>query len=302
MANIDGRQDGDLSEEFQSFIQVMSQKGIYPDAEFKAAVNGQSNVLEVTRVINKALAEVEMAIQSSKCEITGVKHWVFTSTTIDDDNDQVEVEPNHDQDTDQEGDCLLFTKGKLELLKMITSVILSRNDNNCISKNDCINLVSSIKTKLSRSSVDKFIKHMINESWLFYLDGNVYLGVRGIVELMSYLKSENPNLKNCQLCKQTVVFGQLCQKCDKKMHMYCLAKYFKISGKHQCPGCGHSLQVNNQFMARYSNDDDDLEDPSMQSSQSTQSSQQHRFSQSQEPTPTPRPSTSRRNRRRRIDD
>ncbi|XP_074096038.1 SMC5-SMC6 complex component Non-SMC element 1 isoform X3 [Cotesia typhae] len=268
MANIDGRQDGDLSEEFQSFIQVMSQKGIYPDAEFKAAVNGitgQSNVLEVTRVINKALAEVEMAIQSSKCEITGVKHWVFTSTTIDDDNDQVEVEPNHDQDTDQEGDCLLFTKGKLELLKMITSVILSRNDNNCISKNDCINLVSSIKTKLSRSSVDKFIKHMINESWLFYL-------------------------------------GQLCQKCDKKMHMYCLAKYFKISGKHQCPGCGHSLQVNNQFMARYSNDDDDLEDPSMQSSQSTQSSQQHRFSQSQEPTPTPRPSTSRRNRRRRIDD
>lgn len=43
-----------------------------------------------------------MAIQSSKCEITGVKHWVFTSTTIDHDNDQVEVEPNHDQDTDQE--------------------------------------------------------------------------------------------------------------------------------------------------------------------------------------------------------
>lgn len=40
MANIGGRQDGDLSEEFQSFIQVMSQKGIYPDAEFKAAVGG----------------------------------------------------------------------------------------------------------------------------------------------------------------------------------------------------------------------------------------------------------------------
>lgn len=75
--------------------------------------------------------------------------------------------------------------------------------------------------------------------------------------------------------------------------MYCLVKYLKISGKHQCPSCGHSLPVNNKFMARYSNDDDDLEDPSIQSSQ-------HRFSQSQEPTPGP--STSRRNRRRRIDD
>ncbi|XP_044581837.1 non-structural maintenance of chromosomes element 1 homolog isoform X2 [Cotesia glomerata] len=296
MANIGGRQDGDLPEEFQSFIQVMSQKGIYPDAEFKAAIGcitGHRNVTEVTRDLNKALAEVEMTIQSSKCEITGVKHWVFASTTIDDDNDQVEVEPNHDEDTDQERDGLLFTKGKLELLKMIISVILSRNDNNCISKNDCINLVSSIKTKLSRSSVDKFIKQMIDGRWLFYLDGNVYLGVRGIVELMPYLKSENPNLKTCQLCKQTVIFGQLCQKCDKKMHIYCLAKYFKISGKHQCPGCGHNLQVNNQFMARYSNDDDDLEDPSIQSSQ-------FRVSQSQEPTPGP--STSRRSRRRRIED
>ncbi|XP_057339771.1 non-structural maintenance of chromosomes element 1 homolog [Microplitis mediator] len=273
-----------LHEEYQSFIQLFSQKGIFSDAEMKevvAKIIGDDNLSAVIQTLNNALNQVEQKIQPSTCELSGKKYWMLVSTVIDDSDDEVEVEAEDDDDSDDER--LWFSRAKLELLKLICHEIIT-SDSSCISTNDCLNLVTHMENKLSRGDADKFLKQIIKGSWLYSSEGNMYLGVRSITELMPYFKSNHPDLKSCHLCKQTVFYGKKCQSCDKKMHVYCLSNFIKINGKNECPHCNHILG----------------EQPMTQNSTQPDRHRQNETANGNHE-PTPGPST-RRRRRRHIDD
>lgn len=170
-----------------------------------------------------------MLIKTVICELTGDVYWAVTATTLQDINNfQVE-----------------FSRAQLELLRKIFSEIITAPDS-CISSTACLNLCSFLDTKMLKIDAKEFLDNIVKRKWLFLKDGQYYVGVRSIAELMPYFKATYENsLHTCNLCEEIVLFGKRCTHCDTVMHITCLKKYTKAMNSSKCATCENHIEVDN---------------------------------------------------------
>ncbi|XP_012284024.1 non-structural maintenance of chromosomes element 1 homolog [Orussus abietinus] len=175
--------------------------------------------------INKELQRLSLVIKSANCEHTGEKYWILTNAVQDDmTRYQMELPAN-----------------QLELIKKVLHKIVTSPDS-CASSIDCLNFCPSLKQSMSKHDGDAFLKDMIAQRWLFSKEGSYYIGVRSIVELITYLKTLNDGpLNTCCLCRQIIFYGKRCNNCETIMHQFCLADYEKVQGSLKCPNCSQRM-------------------------------------------------------------
>lgn len=177
--------------------------------------------------INEQLQPLNMLIKRCECEITGQLYWVFISTVLD------EVTRFQDE----------FSKEQLALLRNIFSEIIT-SPNGFIPSTLCLNLCSLSDVKMSKGAAEEFLHIVVYRKWLAYQNGNYFMGVRSITELMPYFRATyESNLSNCCLCKQVIFHGERCNSCQSLLHLHCLRRYATVHTSVTCPTC-HSVFPN----------------------------------------------------------
>ncbi|XP_031832193.1 SMC5-SMC6 complex component Non-SMC element 1 [Nomia melanderi] len=205
-------------------LQTIMHEGLLNENKAKDLVIKLFNDDKVSLVINhinEQLQPLNMLIKRAQCEITGEFYWVFVSTVLD------EVTRFQEE----------FSKAQLALLRNIFSEIIT-SSNGCAPSIFCLNLCSLSDVKMSITEAEEFLNDIVNRKWLAYKNGNYYIGVRSITELMPYFRAtyEN-NLSTCCLCKQVIFHGERCNNCQNLLHLHCLKRYAMIYNPVTCPTC-----------------------------------------------------------------
>lgn len=94
---------------------------------------------------------------------------------------------------------------------------------------------------VSAREAETTIKLLVNDGWLHENEGKISTGIRTIIELKSYLKS-NFELEGdeCFVCNQIVTKGEKCVnvECKARLHFSCSNRRFQISNiTPRCPVC-----------------------------------------------------------------
>ncbi|XP_047352030.1 non-structural maintenance of chromosomes element 1 homolog isoform X1 [Vespa velutina] len=218
------------SESHKIFLQAIMQEGILQDEDSKELIItlfGNEEVKNIIYEINSKLQPLNMMIKTVICEITGDTYWAVTSTILQDISSfQVQ-----------------FSRAQLELLRKIFSEIIT-STNGCVSSTICLNLCSSLDTKLLKIDATEFLDYIVDKKWLTLKNGQYYIGVRSIAELMPYFKETYDNsLHICNLCKEVIFFGQRCIHCEAMMHIICLKRYAEVMHPLQCATCKNHIEV-----------------------------------------------------------
>lgn len=167
----------------------------------------------------------------------------------------------------------MYRPGELELFKSIVSTLMTSEE--CyIGRTAAINLVTDIpfdtpKARVSLSEAEELIDRWIRDRvFTMTSDENKFtFGVRGILELTAYLRSQFPDYcRDCILCKNICVLGESCDSCDERAHSRCLNTYYTTASSEKFPVCGHrrsfthALEKRTTMAAQSSTDDDTEED------------------------------------------
>lgn len=172
-----------------------------------------------------------MLIKTVTCEVAGDTYWALTSTTLQDLNTfQIE-----------------FSKDQLALLRKIFSEIITSDG--FISSTACLNFCSLLDTKLLKIDANEFLDDVVKRKWLFLKNGQYYMGVRSIAELMPYFKATyEDSLQSCSICKEIIFFGKKCTHCETIMHLACLKKYAKVTRSCRCATCANHIEMDDDIV------------------------------------------------------
>lgn len=98
---------------------------------------------------------------------------------------------------------------------------------------------------LSKQNAEALLDTLFNEGWMVERKGRISLGLRGLIELEGYLKSEYEGLESCELCKELVTIDSI--KCEGEtclavMHQFCFQTYFERVKDKNCLLCKQKFQ------------------------------------------------------------
>ncbi|XP_011498260.1 PREDICTED: non-structural maintenance of chromosomes element 1 homolog [Ceratosolen solmsi marchali] len=220
----------DYDDRHRTFLQAVIQSGVILDQDAVVLCvkifDEKIDISAIAARINDKLERLAMSMKAGICELTGNKYWSVVSTTHE---ETVKIPTE-------------LTQSQKMFLRSIYSEIIGGDG--CISSTSCLNLCNSLETKFSMIEADRFLKHLIKQKWLYCKDGNIYMGVRSIIELMPYFRATyQDNFHNCFLCREVVFHGHKCDNCDEMCHYYCLIEYAKNRNIRKCPQCKHNLDI-----------------------------------------------------------
>ncbi|KZC13367.1 PREDICTED: non-structural maintenance of chromosomes element 1 homolog isoform X2 [Dufourea novaeangliae] len=213
------------TEKHKILLQIIIHEGLLDENKIKDLVIKLFNDDKISLVINhinEQLQPLNMLIKKAQCEITGQVYWVLISTVLD------EVTRFQNE----------FSKGQLALLRNIFSEIIT-SSNGFAQSTSCLNLCSLPDVKLSKAMGEEFLNDAVNRKWLAYKNGNYYMGIRSITELMPYFRATyEGNISTCCLCKQVIFYSKRCDHCQSLLHLHCLKQYATVHNPVTCPTCG----------------------------------------------------------------
>lgn len=214
----------------QQFLQIIMHNEILSDLEVSnecVRIFETRNHVERITKINRNLSSINMGIESGKDELTGEIFWAFIPK-IKDEKMRYQTK---------------FSQVQLDLLRAIFLEILD-SDNGLISSIDAINLQSTLEQKPSHDESEKTIAAFVSSKWLSSKDGNIYIGVRSIIELMPFFRaSHQDEFYVCPLCNRSLFHGYKCEKCQAVHHLYCLGRIKKSTGMLECFNCKTQLNI-----------------------------------------------------------
>ncbi|XP_058625912.1 non-structural maintenance of chromosomes element 1 homolog isoform X1 [Onychostoma macrolepis] len=215
-------------------------------------------------VINTQLQPFFMHIRKGMSEEDGLEYYALVNVT----------------ETDITRMASDYADNELELFRKTMDLIVD-SESGTASSTDILNCADSLRTKkLKKKETELVLNKFVQDKWLKEKDGEYTLSVRCIVEMEPYMRTIYQDLiKVCHVCHNIALQCQMCETpaCGIKMHLPCVARYFRARSDPRCPAC-------NDFWPH--------EIPEMRHSQS-QSSQNLPSSSKENTAPTP----SRRSRR-----
>lgn len=188
----------------------------------KKLFNDEESLSETLSVLTAKIGALKMDIKQLKCDLTGETYYVVIHTAGE------SFFPR----------CSLFSKSQLEFLKQVLNgMVLS--DQGYLGKIQCLNSCES----LSKSEADETLRMFVKEKILLEGNGFLCLSPLAIVEFGPYFNTcFSGNLLTCDLCRQLVFVGTICQGCSQKFHKHCVNTW--MTSKHtECPKCSEPWNV-----------------------------------------------------------
>ncbi|XP_037596533.1 non-structural maintenance of chromosomes element 1 homolog isoform X2 [Cebus imitator] len=107
------------------------------------------------------------------------------------------------------------------------------------SSTNILNLVDQLKgKKLKKKEAEQVLQKFVQNKWLIEKEGEFTLHGRAILEMEQYIRETYPDaVKICNICHSLLIQGQSCETCGIRMHLPCVAKYFRLNAEPRCPHC-----------------------------------------------------------------
>ncbi|KAA0705442.1 Non-structural maintenance of chromosomes element 1 -like protein [Triplophysa tibetana] len=267
-----------MGDSHRRFLQSMMSNGIIGASQAKAlhkhccethgAHYAHDRLDEFIDVINTQLQPMFMNIRKGMSEEDGLQYYALVNMA----------------ETDVTRMASDYADNELELFRKTMDLIVD-SESGSASSTDILNCADSLQTKkLKKKETEHVLNKFVQDKWLNEKHGEYTLSVRCIIEMEQYMRVIYQDLiKVCHVCHNIALQCQICEnpRCGIKMHLPCVARYFKGRSEPHCPAC-------NDFWPH--------EIPEILRSQS-QGSQSLSSSAKENTAPTPSTSTTRRSKR-----
>ncbi|KAL6457241.1 hypothetical protein MHYP_G00342040 [Metynnis hypsauchen] len=267
-----------MGDSHKRFLQTLMSNGIISSLQAKALhrhcceTHGAhylpDRLDEFIDVINAQLQPMFMHIRKGISEEDGLQYYALVNMA----------------ETDITRMSSDYADNELELFRKTMDLIVD-SENGTASSTDILNCADSLQSKkLKKKETEHVLNKFVQDKWLNEKQGEYTLSTRCIIEMEQYMRMIYQDLiKMCYVCHNVAFQSQICENttCGIKMHLPCVARYFKGRSDPHCPSC-------NDFWTH--------EIPEIQQSQS-QGSQSQSSSAVPAHNPTPSTSSTRRSRR-----
>ncbi|XP_066530653.1 non-structural maintenance of chromosomes element 1 homolog [Hoplias malabaricus] len=264
-----------MGDSHKRFLQTLMSNGIISSVQAKALYQhccethgahfSPDRLDDFIDIINAHLQPMFMQIRKGMSEDDGLQYYALVNMA----------------ETDITRMSSDYADNELELFRKTMDLIVD-SENGTASSTDILNCADSLQTKkLKKKETEHVLNKFVQDKWLTEKNGEYTLSTRCIIEMEQYMRTIYQDLiKVCYVCHNIAFQSQICENptCGIRMHLPCVARYFKGRDDPHCPSC-------NDFWTH--------EIPEIQYSQGSQSQ-----STSAVPASAPTPSTSTRRSRR----
>nr|XP_055046018.1 non-structural maintenance of chromosomes element 1 homolog isoform X1 [Misgurnus anguillicaudatus]XP_055046026.1 non-structural maintenance of chromosomes element 1 homolog isoform X1 [Misgurnus anguillicaudatus] len=223
-----------MGDSHRRFLQSIMGYGIISASQAKAlhrhcceahgAHYAQDRLDEFIEVINSHLQPMFMNIRKGMSEEDGLQYYAMVNMA------QTFI-------TRMSSD---YADNELELFRKTMDFIVE-SETGSASSTDIINCADSLQTKkLKKKEAEHVLTMFVQDKWLIEKRGEYTLSVRCIIEMEQYMRAIYQDLiKVCNVCHSIALKGQVCERpgCGIKMHLPCVARYFKGRTDPRCPTC-----------------------------------------------------------------
>ncbi|XP_043835596.1 non-structural maintenance of chromosomes element 1 homolog isoform X2 [Dromiciops gliroides] len=116
--------------------------------------------------------------------------------------------------------------------------LIVESESGYASSTSILNLSDKLQSKkMRKKEVEQVLQMFVQDKWLSERNGEYTLHTRCIMELDQYICETYQDAKKCNICHSIAIQGQSCETCGIKMHLPCVAKYFKSQPEPCCPHC-----------------------------------------------------------------
>uniref|UniRef100_V9L1I5 Non-structural maintenance of chromosomes element 1 homolog n=1 Tax=Callorhinchus milii TaxID=7868 RepID=V9L1I5_CALMI len=221
-----------LNESHQRFLQTMMSQGILEGSEVKSlhrhccgthqGHHTPESLEEFIQAINGQLRPLFMEIRKGMSEEDGRQYCALVNLA----------------ETEITRMAFDYTETELELFKKTMDLVME-SENGMASSTDILNLADQLEPKkMKKKEVEQVLQRFVQEQWLCEREGEYILSTRCIMELEQYIRNMYQELvKECNICHNIAIQGQMCESCGVKIHYPCVARYFQGRSEPCCPSC-----------------------------------------------------------------
>ncbi|KAL0992840.1 hypothetical protein UPYG_G00099240 [Umbra pygmaea] len=224
-----------LGEVHKRFLQTMMAKGIIDGDKAKALLRHccethgapiNDHLDEFIEVINAQLQPMFMQIRKGMSEEDGLQYYALVN--------MAETDVTRMSSDYADNELELFRKKK-------TMDLIVDSDTGTASSTDILNCADSLQTKkLKKKETEHVLNRLVQDEWLKEKQGEYSLSTRCIMEMEPYIRRfYQDQVKLCHICHNVVLQCQMCENptCGIKIHVPCVARYFKGRTDPRCPAC-----------------------------------------------------------------
>ncbi|KAJ1921241.1 hypothetical protein H4219_000840 [Mycoemilia scoparia] len=199
-------------------------------------MDGDKSFEDVVQTMNSLLKPLLLAFRCRKDEFSGETIWAVVNTKSD----------------ELFKSATPYTPSEIVFLKRIIDHIMSSsNDTYCINQHEATRLSKDILTTFTYKAAESALETFANDDWLVsFSSGKYTLGTRALLDLDTYLRDQFPNdTRECYMCKDICIMGEMCNNCDISMHKLCINRLFKNGTVRRaaCPSCNEPWESINSF-------------------------------------------------------
>lgn len=131
-----------------------------------------------------------------------------------------------------------FAENELDLFRKALELITD-SETGFASSTNILNLVDQLKgKKMRKKEAEQVLQKFVQSKWLIEKEGEFTLHGRAILEMEQYIRETFPDsVKSCNICHSLLIQGQSCETCGVRLHLPCVAKYFRSNPEPRCPNC-----------------------------------------------------------------
>ncbi|KAG7459952.1 hypothetical protein MATL_G00215940 [Megalops atlanticus] len=221
------------------FLQTMMTLGIVEGSKARAlhrycceehgAHYAHDKLDEFIDVINTQLQPMFMQIRKGMSEDDGLQYYALVNLAK----------------TDVTRMSSDYADNELELFRKTMDLIVD-SENGAASSTDILNCADSLQTKkMKKKETEQVLNRFVQDKWLNEKHGEYTLSTRCIMEMEQYFRDVYRDLvKPCHMCRNIAFQSQICENpgCGIKMHLPCVARYFKGRTEPRCPACNDFWQ------------------------------------------------------------
>ncbi|XP_030646584.1 non-structural maintenance of chromosomes element 1 homolog [Chanos chanos] len=223
-----------MGDSHRRFLQTMMSNGIIDNIQARALHQHCCEVHsghyipdkldEFIDVINAQLQPMFMNIRKAMSEEDGLQYYALVNLT----------------ETDITRMSSDYADNELELFRKAMDLIVD-SENGTASSTDILNCADTLQTKkLRKKEAELVLNKFVQDKWLNEKHGEYTLSTRCITEMDQYIRTMYRDLvKICHVCHNIALQSQMCENpgCGIKMHLPCVARYFKGRSDPHCPAC-----------------------------------------------------------------